>query len=333
MKNKLIATLMLGCTVYAVTAQASYYTEGTVDVVRYDVITDVTYGQGAVMAENENTMMDLTMDVYSPVEMTDEPLPAIILTHGGSFHRGNPRIPYVGIGGQTTTMSQYAMRYAEEGYVVFTIKYRVAPDNPVIDMNEHYSNDLLLDFFQTPEAIHQGNVIRSQMGLELFTEDNVVEIMRNAVVAAAEDLRTALHHVKAENATYNIDPDLIALGGFSAGAVTSINVAYGMQEDVAAVIANSGYPSVFNMDKLIDEESELPPGLFFLAQNDYPVVDMELKPFIKKLSSLNADYSFNWIPSHGHFYPSGVTSLGSDGSQMSVEQRSIEFLNEVLKRK
>ncbi len=326
-----LATLALGCSLCISAAQASYFTDGNPDVVRYRVNTDVPYGQGSVMVNGSKTDMELTMDVYYPSDLSTEAMPAVILTHGGSFHRGHPRIPYVGLGGQTTTMSQYAMRYAEAGFVAFTIRYRLAPDNPVVDHYEGYGeSDLELDFFLTDEAIRQGNIIRSQMGLEPFHRGNVVELMKNAVLAATEDLRTAVRHVKARHQDYQIDPERIALAGFSAGAVSAINVGYGLQEGVVAVVANSGYPSVLNMNRLLDSESELPAGLFFLAQSDYPVVDSELKPFLAQLSELKADYSFSWVPGHGHFYPSGVTSLGSDGSQMSVEQRSLEFLQEQL---
>ena len=230
-------------------------------------------------------------------------------------------------------MSQYAMRYAAEGFVCFTITYCVAPDNPIIGPYEGFSEaDLDTSFFESPAAIEQANIIRSQMGLELLTPENSAEIMKRAVVAGAEDLRTAIRHVKKSSRKYNIDPEKIALFGFSAGAVGSINVAYGMKEKVAAVVINSGYPTAFNMDKLLTTASGLPPGLFFMAQNDYPVVDQELKPFLKKLKAIGADYSLNWVPAHGHFYPSGAPSLGSEGDKMSVEQRTILFLNNKLKK-
>ena len=168
------------------------------------------------------------------------------------------------------------------------------------------------------------------MGLEPLTPDTSVPILKSAIIAGAEDLRTAIRLVKRSSEEFNIDPNRIALMGFSAGAVTAINVAFGMKEDVAAVVANSGYPSVFNMKRLVTAESDVPPVLMFMAQNDYAVVEMELPPFIDHLSSIGAEYHFSWIPSHGHFYPSGVTSLGSDGSRMSLEARVIEFLREKL---
>ena len=113
-------------------------------MVRFKVTPDVLFGQGKVLKDGKEAMKDLFMDVYYPIEESSDPRPAIILTYGGSFHRGNPRVPYVGIGSQSTTMSQYAMRYVEEGYVCFTISYRVAPDNPVIGPYEGIGEDELI---------------------------------------------------------------------------------------------------------------------------------------------------------------------------------------------
>ena len=312
-------------------SQDSYFTDNNPEVVRYQVVTDVPYGEGKVLTDDTEQTIQLTMDVYHPQEKADSPSPAIILVYGGAHHRGNPRVKYTGFGSQTTSMSEYAMRFAEEGFVAFTIRYRVAPDNPVVSPYEGFAEaDLETDFFKTPEAIRQANVIRDQMGLEALTIDTAVPVLKTAVIAGAEDLRTAVKHVKSSYEMYNIDPDRIALMGFSAGAVTAINVAYGMQESVAAVIANSGYPSVFNMERLLTAESNIPPLLVFMSQNDYAVVQIELPPFLHHLTKIGAEYSFNWVPSHGHFYPSGVTSLGSDGSQMSLEARVIQFLREKL---
>ena len=312
-------------------AQGSYFTDNDPEVVRYQVESDVPYGQGKVVRDGQESVIELTMDVYYPLEQADSPRPAIVLVYGGAHHRGNPRVRYVGFGSQTTSMSEYAMRFAEEGLVAFTIRYRVAPDNPVVGPFEGFGeDDLETDFLLDPAAISQANIIRGQMGLEPLTTETSVPVLKSAIISGAEDLRTAVRHIKRSSGELGIDPDRIALMGFSAGAVTAINVAFGMQEDVAAVIANSGYPSVFNMKKLVTAESDVPPVLMFMAQNDYPVVEMELPPFIEHLSSIGAEYSFNWIPSHGHFYPSGTTSLGSDGTRMSVEARSIEFLKDKL---
>ena len=153
--------LLLAFGIFASTmhAQNSFYTNDSPEIVRFEVIPDVKYGQGKILIDDKEALKDLTMDVYYPKEKSDELRPAIVLSYGGSFHRGNPRIPYVGIGAQTTTMSQYAMRYAEEGYVVFTINYRVSPDNPVIGPYEGFTGeDLDTEFFRSQAANGIGGI-------------------------------------------------------------------------------------------------------------------------------------------------------------------------------
>ncbi len=196
MKRTLLAIILVFIGSSYALAQSSYYTDDSPSVVQYRVETDVVFGQGAVLTDGKDDTKELWMDVYHPLEEATDPRPAIILTYGGSFHRGNPRIPYVGIGAQTTTMSQYAQRFAAEGYVCFTITYRVAPDNPVIAPYEGFTeSDLDVDFFKSPAAITQANIIRRQMGLEDVNTDTVVPIMKSAVIAAAEESVTETDQV------------------------------------------------------------------------------------------------------------------------------------------
>ena len=331
--TKRISLVVAMCffSVQDVRAQDSYFTDTNPDVVRYEVAEDVVYGTGMVLKGGKKIAKPLTMDVYSPKADKGADRPSVVLVYGGAHHRGNPRVKYVGFGSQTSSMSDYAMRFAEEGYVAFTIRYRVAPDNPVLSTFDGFSEESLdTKFLEDPEAIRQANVIRAQMGLEPLTAETSVPILKTAIIAGAEDLRAAIRHIKAEAKEYGVAPDKVALMGFSAGAVTAINVAYGMQEPVAAVVANSGYPSVFNMERLVKKDSKVPPALLFMAQNDYPVVEMELPPFMKLLTSMGLEYEFSWIPSHGHFYPSGVTTLGNDGSKMSLEARGLKFLRQTF---
>jgi len=333
MKNlKTLFVLMVFSLAMGLNAQDSFFNPEVPDIVQYTVIPDVKYGEAKVKQNGEVSNKDLTMDVYYPSEESNEARPAIILSYGGSFHRGNPRSTYNGYGGQTTSMSQYAQRFAAEGYVVFTINYRVATDNPLVDEYSGYTEeDLDASFLASPAAVSQINIIRAQMGLSALTADNAEEVLKAAVLAGAEDLTTAIKHVKMNNEKYQINPDKIALGGFSAGGSTSINVAYGIQEEVAAVFTNSGFPAVYNMEKLVNASSDLPPLLAFVSQHDYPVVKHLMPDFIKLLKQNNVEYQFNWVPGFGHFYPSGSTILTDDGYVMPLEQLTINFLNGVLK--
>jgi len=62
-----------------------------------------------------------------------------------------------------------------------------------------------------------------------------------AIVDAKHDAQAAVRFLRANAATYRIDPTRIAVAGTSAGAITALNVAYG-PEDVGTS-GNPGFPS------------------------------------------------------------------------------------------
>lgn len=65
-----------------------------------------------------------------------------------------------------------------------------------------------------------------------------------AILEAAADAQTAVEFLRTNAATYGIDPNRIAIGGSSAGAVTALNVGYSSAGDpparVAAAVSLSG---------------------------------------------------------------------------------------------
>ncbi|WP_406645006.1 hypothetical protein QEZ52_13990 [Aliisedimentitalea scapharcae] len=89
--------------------------------ITYGLEAGVVYGKGLVTKEGKQVSRDLWMDVYSPVETSSEPRPAVILTFGGAFHRGSPRITFQSGGAQDTSMGNYCRRFAARGYTCFAI--------------------------------------------------------------------------------------------------------------------------------------------------------------------------------------------------------------------
>ena len=57
-----------------------------------------------------------------------------------------------------------------------------------------------------------------------------------AIRQATEDAQTAVRFLRTNSATYGIDPDRIAIGGSSAGAITALNVGYSTSEDPSAAV-------------------------------------------------------------------------------------------------
>ncbi len=114
-------------------------------------------------------------------------------------------------GGKTNaTMVALASRYASLGYVSVSIDYRLVGDDPPTE-----------DLAQTP-------------GDPVWV----------AAAAARVDASRAVDWMRANAAAYRIDPNRIAIGGYSAGAITAMGVAFrdsGVDAaDVQVVLALSG---------------------------------------------------------------------------------------------
>ena len=95
--------------------------------VAYKLEPGVVYGQGVVTKNGKPESRDLWMDIYRPAAKSPAPRPAVILTFGGAFHRGSPRLTFQSGGAQDTSMGNYCRRFAERGYTCFAIDYRLAP--------------------------------------------------------------------------------------------------------------------------------------------------------------------------------------------------------------
>ena len=57
-----------------------------------------------------------------------------------------------------------------------------------------------------------------------------------AIQEALADAQTAVRFLRTNAATYGIDPDRIAIGGSSAGAITALNVGFSSSEDPTAAV-------------------------------------------------------------------------------------------------
>jgi acetyl esterase/lipase len=63
----------------------------------------------------------------------------------------------------------------------------------------------------------------------------------SAITNAKHDAQAAVRYLRANAATLGIDPDLVAVAGTSAGAITALNVGYG--PDDVGNSGNPGFPS------------------------------------------------------------------------------------------
>lgn len=206
----------------------------------------------------------LAMDVYRPI-VDGRPLnnrPAVILLFGGSFHRGSRgEEHFEEDGAASSSIAEYCRALARAGYVCAAIDYRLVPDDPGVAHMPDPAKLLPSDLLTGPAATARIELVRQAMGLPPFDAQSRATLWRT-YLAATDDLASAVQFLRGHSSDYGIDPERLAIGGFSAGAITAINGAYGMGLPVKAVISMSGGMGAY--DLRVTARPGMAAGLFFL---------------------------------------------------------------------
>jgi acetyl esterase/lipase len=163
-----------------------------------------------------NGNQPLRLWVATPVNSTAN-RPAVVWLHGGGFAKGVDSMYGLANGS--------GRDYARRGYVGFSVEYRM--DTTLV----------VPPGGSTPTSLCQWVQDHEDPDDPVWVQRSV-ECRRN-VQAAQQDAQAAVRWIRAHAATYGVDPNKIAVGGFSAGAVTAANVAY-RAEDVGANTYFSG---------------------------------------------------------------------------------------------
>jgi len=289
---------------------------------------DVPYAKGLVTVDGKVTERDLLMDVVQPTTPKAEQNPVVVMTFGGNFIRGGRNDIYSVEGAQTTTMRDYCKLFAKEGFTCVAIDYRLSLEEPVLS-NIGYSDNQLIEEELRIKALHdRHNMIREGKRLDPLPDET--PIVRNAIVAAAEDLYRAVDHLQMNAQQYGIDPDRIAVGGFSAGAMTSFNVAYGMNAPVKAVLANSGMALGFDVELASQTNENIPPALLHIGQYDLEPLVLSVQQVLPHYEQIGMNVDMAWVPGFGHFYPASAMALGSDVAREPLLERMVAFLDDNL---
>lgn len=131
----------------------------------------------------------LLLDRTEPTGDTLAARPAIVWIHGGGF-----------AGGDKSSLAAVAQLWAKRGYVTLSINYRLDPGNRCQDVQDGIITDPVVLAAETARC-------------------------DAAILAAQHDAQAAVRWVRANATTLRVDPDRIAVGGASAGAITAVNVA------------------------------------------------------------------------------------------------------------
>ena len=159
--------------------------------------------------------------------------------HGGFFINGSKT---------TSNMIALANEFASRGYVAVSINYRKLgllpppPGAPITPVPARYPDWLL------PTLAAEGVTVEQYLA---------------TIAAANGDQGMAVNWLAANAATYNINPDWIAAGGYSAGALSSLalgaGVVDGVSAEVGAVFSMAG--GLFGQEPFVDASD---PGVYTL---------------------------------------------------------------------
>jgi len=286
---------------------------------RTRVTPDVVYGHGGIGYSGPRPgTRPLRLDIYEPVgDLADGEgacRPALIMAFGGAFHRGSKEDDRVDENGhQNTAIAQYCEAFAQRGYAAFSIEYRLVPEDP--------------DPGTTPvigrkESIPRSRVdyIRQLLGLPPAT----TEILWRGIEAASDDFATAFDFVRSNAHRWRIAQDRIAVGGFSAGARTALNVAYAENRQASAIISLSGYMDPEDLARHIGAGRKT-PVLFAMGENDLDYVRSSVPILTRQMESANIPCETHSIEGATHFYPASSLVKKEEGNS-SLEEAIAAFL-------
>jgi len=183
----------------------------------------------------------------------------------------------------------FASAYARRGYVSVSIDFREPADDPP---TEHLA----------------------------ITPSDPTSV---AAAAARVDAARAVDWVRSNAAVYGIDPDRIAIGGHSAGGITSLGVAYrGAGEDgavVQAVFSMSG--GLYGTESFI--EAGDPPLILLHGTADPTVPFSHAEAIVSRAAAVGLPYEFYPLNGVGHqLYP----ELGRVVDGSTLERRIVDFM-------
>ncbi len=283
---------------------------------------DLVYGHATVHASTAPRLRPLKLDVYATAETAPPGAqrPALIMAFGGAFHRGNKEADeFDNDGHRNTPVSSYCQAFARRGGVGFSIDYRLVQEDP---------DPGTTPCITEPDHIPMGRVevVRQLMGLPPATP----RMVWAGIEAAADDMAAAFRFVQANAARWGVDGQRIAVGGFSAGARTAINVAYAEGLPAAAVVSISGFMAPADLLRWVKTRHQGAPVCLFHGQADLPYIAQQ-SAAMREAFADHAPGSQDWlVPGATHFYPHSAIATSHDGQRASVGDAVAGFLAKTL---
>lgn len=259
------------------------------------VTDDIVYGQGEVAGGG--VFDDLLLDLYVPDVEGQERFPLVVTIHGGGFR-----------GGSKANTAFVSNEFAQRGYIVASIDYRLSGDDPVPSSRMAAACEDVCDDPARPRG--------------------------SALVAALDDTLTALEflHVRGD-----VDPSQTVLWGSSAGAITALYVGFAMDDleidspPVSAVISNSGgfIGALTAAGEVIDEDGSEGPIFMTHSTRDAVVPFVFAQAIVDRAEAVGHPYEAFFVEADSHGIPDGLFRTEFEPG-VSVFQAQVDWLDSFL---
>jgi acetyl esterase/lipase len=220
----------------------------------------------------------LLLDIYDPQSRgAPQPRTAVVLIHGGGFSKGSR---------ENQNIVDLAQNLAGRGFFCVSIDYRLEGDDPPAPQ---------------PPRTKTAASDAPQDVAEIRPESNA-PARKRAMAAAVEDAAQAIAWLRENAKRHRIDPERIAVGGSSAGAITALLLGYGPRNEearVAAVISVAG--SLGQRTDRVDGTG--PPLLIIHGTRDETVPFAQAELLAERAKEVKLPYEFIPVEGAGHGVP------------------------------
>ena len=223
----------------------SIYEPGLYEVLKNE---DIVYARGLAHTKTSSnpSAVPLRLDVYFPDgNSTDRSV--LMFIHGGGFTGGIKHKPEI------VEMAEY---YASRGWVYVSIDYRTTEELGDID---DMSQEEIIDYYQ-------GIAPKEWIEHTFEGAESTKQIQQSvAMYAAQRDSKAALRWIVANADTYSIDVDEIAVGGASAGSITTIALGISNESDFRDEISIDEDPTLATTN--LNETYDVKSMVYFWGSN------------------------------------------------------------------
>jgi len=285
------------------------------------ITSNEVYATAGIHFSTQPLQRNLLVDVYQPIGLpSGTQSPALIMAFGGAFHRGSKEDDAFEVEGTTNTaIAEYCLEFAKRGYVCFSIDYRLIQEDP--DPGKTIS-------ISSQDLVPRSRVDEVRKIMNLPPADNLM--LWRGIEGAIDDGVSAIRWVKENAERFQIDPQKIVIGGWSAGGRIALHAAFAEKEEVAAVFSISGYMHPVDMKECMLSDTGAPSVFISWGSKDLDYVLSQGPVFQEHFKKVGIEHTACEIQNASHFYPRSVLVSDSSGFNGSFEESLARFLKKSL---